>query len=303
MLDGARRNFRRAVTRFSNPSLPEIAGLYWRALRLQLAARPPRIPHSRVLSDGARTVISLTTIPARARHVRPALLSLLDQTTPADRIMLAYPETSLRGAGPYPDPASLNLPDGIDVVRCSDSGPSTKLLPALSLEPDALIIVADDDVIYPRDFVATLKAAHRREPGTAWGYRGVRLDGKTPFAHLPHLLASGLAAPAPADVLFGTWGYAVTAGMLDRAVHDYSGQDDAVRWVDDIWISGHLARRGVPRKILTSSLFPVESPTVLRAALTSGINRSGANDDAAIKVFAGDWGSPAAATGSGGDDD
>lgn len=287
-----RRNFARATARFANASASEIVALYWRTLRCHFARANNAPPRSPPRHDGLRVVVSLTTIPVRARHIRPALHSLLDQTRPADRIMLAYPEHSLRTGKPYPDPASLGLPDGVDIIRCNDSGPSTKLLPALGLETAALIIVADDDVVYPRDFIATLVAAHESEPGTAWGYRGVVLDGVTAFVELPHLLASGLAAPAQVDVLFGTWGYAVTAAMFDAAVKDFSGHLEAVRWVDDVWISGHLARRGISRKVLATRLFPVETLTVMRQALTSGINRSGANDEAAIRAFANDWRKP-----------
>lgn len=290
------RNLARATARFRNASAGEIAAMYWRAARLQFTASTPsrHIPQPSIRPE--RVVISLTTIPARARHIRPALLSLLDQDEPADRILLNYPVTSLRTGAPYPDPATLDLPAGIDVLRCTDSGPSTKLLPAIGAEPGALIIVADDDVIYPSDFVATLLAAHRSEPAPAWGYRGVALNRQAPFAELSHIFASALDEPQVADILFGTWGYAVTADMFDEGVFNYPGVDDAVRWVDDVWISGHLARRGVPRKIVASRLFPVESLTVMRQALTSGINRSGENDEIAIAAFGDDWSRPNKAT-------
>lgn len=286
------RNIARAAARFKNASAGEIAAMYWRAVRLQFAAGAPSRAIPRCDTRPERVVISLTTIPARARHIRPALLSLLDQDEPADRILLNYPAASLRTGAPYPDPTTLDLPAGVDLVRCTDSGPSTKLLPAIDAEPHALIIVADDDVIYPRDFVATLLAAHRSEPATAWGYRGVALNQPAPFAELSHIFASAIDAPQVADILFGTWGYAVTADMFNESVFKYPGVDGAVRWVDDVWISGHLARGGVPRKIVTSLLFPVESLTVMRQALTSGINRSGENDEIAIAAFGDDWSRP-----------
>ena len=51
---------------------------------------------------------------------------------------------------------------------------ATKLLPVLQAEreSDVVIIAADDDVIYPPDFVATLLRWRQARPGCALGLRG-----------------------------------------------------------------------------------------------------------------------------------
>lgn len=281
-----RRNLGRTLARYRHLSPLRALAIHWRAARLMLGAqvRPaPPVPMP------GRLVVTLTTIPARAGLLAPVLRSLLDQTEPADRIVLAWPDRALRGGAAYPDPATLDLPAGVDVLRCSDLGPATKLLPALRSEPDAVLVVVDDDVIYPRDFLAVLRAAAARHPGAAVGLRGVRLDPGCAFSDLPHVMCGGLARDQAVDVLFGTWGYLLPPGALDDAVHALEDAPPAVRWVDDVWISGHLARRGVPRVVLAAPTLPVETRASWRAALTDGPNRSGANDAAAIAHFAEDW--------------
>jgi hypothetical protein len=280
------QNIARSLARYRNPGLGQIAALYARALRLgwhaPVATPPPPRPE--------RLVVTLTTIPARASRLRTVLRSLLDQTEPADRIVLCLPWASRRDGAPYPDPAALTLPEGVEVLRCADEGPATKLLPTLLEEPGACVVVVDDDVVYPRGFLAALLAGHRADPGAALGLRGVRLEPGVPFPALPHVLCSALPTPAPVDILFGTWGYLVPPGALAGAVHDFSHAPEAVRWVDDVWISGHLARRGVRRVVLPTRGFPVETPASWTQALTDGPNRSGANDAVAIAYFDGDWG-------------
>jgi hypothetical protein len=91
------------------------------------------------------------------------------------------------------------------------------------------------------------------------------------------------------DVLFGTWGYLVPPGTLDTAVHDLADHPEHLRWVDDVWISGHLARRGVPRLVVPANEVPIETGNSRRQALTDGPNRSGENDRRAIEMFAADW--------------
>lgn len=285
-LDTARRDLRRTLARFANPGLTGALRVAARWLRLHLpigirqpppAARPERI------------VISLTTIPARVRSLAPVLRSLLDQDTPADRIILWLPSRSLRQNQDYPDAAEIDVPNGIEVMDCEDLGPATKLLHSLRVENGALIIAVDDDVVYPRTLVSTLLSAYRNEPETAFGLRGVNLQSGTRFVDLWHILSSGIDRAQPVDILFGTWGYMVPAWLCDGAIHDFSGYPEAVRWVDDVWISGHLARLGIARKVTPSDRFPLETFASMRQALTDGMNRSGENDETAIKAFGEIW--------------
>ncbi|MCL4674743.1 MAG: hypothetical protein KJZ59_01630, partial [Pararhodobacter sp.] len=276
----------RTLARYRNPTLAEIAGIYLRAL--SLAWRAPGLP-ALPAPRPERLVVTLTTIPARAHRLRTTLRSLLDQSEPADRIVLCLPRTARRGGAPYPDPATLALPAGVQVLRCTDEGPATKLLPTLRAEPGATLVVVDDDVVYPRDFLAGLLAAHRADPGAALGLRGVRVAPGVPFPALAHVMCSAIPAPVPVDILFGTWGYLLPPGVLDGAVQDFSGYPDAVRFVDDVWISGHLARRGVRRLVVPTRSFPVETPASAVQALTDGPNRSGDNDAVAIAAFARYW--------------
>ena len=273
---------RRLLDRFRCLRPASVARDLVRAVRLRLA--DPR-PRPVAAAGAARVVIALTTVPERGGSLRPVLRSLLDQSRPADRILLAWPDTSLRTGVPYPSPPP--LPAGVELVRCADHGPATKLLPALVAEPTALVIVVDDDVIYPVDFVASLLAGHAAHPGAVVGLRGWRFgcDVDRP----DHLFGTGVERPVEVDILLGTWGYLVPPGALDGAVHEFTGWPPQVRWVDDIWVSGHLARRGVCRFVVPARGLPLDTAVSSRAALLSGPNRCGANDRIALAAFSPWW--------------
>jgi hypothetical protein len=273
---------RRALARFANVGPAALARTLWRAATV----RPPA--ELRAPARAERIVVSLTTTPARARNLSRVLAGLLDQSVPPDRVVLALPRRTRAGVA-YPDRAELRLPPTVDVLPCEDEGPATKLLPALALEPDALIVVVDDDVVYPRGFIEALLAEHRRRPAAALGFRGVRLQPGLSFAELDHFFATGIPGARPVDVLFGTWGYMLPPGALGPQVRDFSGAPEALRWVDDIWVSGHLARAGVERWVVSSRELPVETSNIWRSALTSGVNASGENDRAGLEYFAADW--------------
>jgi hypothetical protein len=229
----------------------------------------------------------MSSIPSRLGHLRGVLNSLIDQSIPADRIVLALPAYSRREQRAYPSAADLRLPRGIEVMPCEDFGPVTKLLPALAAEPGAHLVVVDDDVVYPRDFLRTLLDATRRHPGCALGYRGVRLAPPQPLVDLEHVFATAIAESVTVDILFGTWGYLLPPGTLDAAVHPRTGE--AFRWTDDVWVSGQLARAKVPRLVVPAVAMPVETGNSMRRSLAGGPNRSGNNDEIAIAAFAADW--------------
>lgn len=286
-MSALQRYLHRRLDRFYRLPPGALARDVARAVRLHAPVLPaPALAAERrsaVPPRPERVVVTLTTVPGRLPRLRPVLRSLLDQSWPPDRVLLALPSHSLRTGRPYPPPPP--LPAGVDVLRCEDHGPATKVLPALAHERDAVLVVVDDDVIYPVHFLRDLLTAHRAHPRCAIGLRGWRLEPAVHPRDLRHVFGQALREPAPVDVLLGTWGYLIPPGALDDAVHDYSGWPSELRWCDDIWISGHLCLRGIPRMVIPSRGLPLETRSAWITALTDTINRSGHNDVVGLAAF------------------
>jgi hypothetical protein len=206
-------------------------------------------------SAGARLVVSMNFVPARAMWLQPALRSLVDQQQPADRVVLAWPWRSLTTGQPYPAPPQ--VPAGVEVVRGHDDGPATKPLPALKKDPGAIIVAVDDDGVYPVDFLSCLLAGHASHPHAAVGLRGWCLPADVDWPD--HVFATGIGNAGQVDVVMGMWGYLVPPGALASEVHDFAGSPPAVRWADDVWISGILARRRVDRFVIPATGLPLET--------------------------------------------
>ncbi len=76
--------------------------------------------------------VGVTTLPSRIGRLRPTVDSLLGQTVPPDRIFVCVPERSVREESAYELPGWLKEPpSGVQLVRCDDDGPATKLLGCL----------------------------------------------------------------------------------------------------------------------------------------------------------------------------
>lgn len=179
-------------------------------------------------------VVGVTTLPSRIGLIRPCLESLLDGERRPDRIILTLPdEPLLREAGGYqvPDFLTDRAWHGglVEVARLSrDCGPGSKLLGALStIAEPALLILADDDVRYTRDFVARFAAAQAAAPDRAFSGWTYRWNGLT--------------------VGQGCDGFALWTSHLLSAKAFFERCVEGTRFVyhDDLWISFYLALQDV----------------------------------------------------------
>ncbi|SFR32341.1 hypothetical protein SAMN04488005_0292 [Yoonia tamlensis] len=262
-------------------------------------------------------IVSLSTIPPRFSDLQPALEGLLRQTAPVDEIRLYIPKAYRRFPdwdGQLPD-----VPKGINIIQPEeDIGPATKALFAARelAGTDADLIYCDDDRIYhprwieqmiaargPRSDIAVttsaLGQAHRA------GILAPSRHGPPPVrarftdftqAHMWALLKRKLrqlltghivpkpngllryAKPGFVHVAEGFGAVLVKPDFFDETMFDIP----PVLWsVDDIWLSGHLERKGIG--ILCASGFAIPPTTGAhdQAALASnvfdGADRSEAN--------------------------
>ncbi|WP_217519949.1 glycosyltransferase family 2 protein [Vibrio metschnikovii] len=108
-------------------------------------------------------IISLTTYSKRIKTVHKTVLSLLNQTLLADKIILWLDETEIRH---HQLPAELlDLESDVFEIRfCPNYKSYKKLIPTLQLYPDATVITFDDDIDYPADQVEKLVISHFKNP-------------------------------------------------------------------------------------------------------------------------------------------
>jgi hypothetical protein len=126
-----------------------------------------------------KTIVSLTSFPARLPATIKVIESMMSQTLRPDKIVLYL--TSAQ----FPDKSLPNelaeLCDGnfFDIRFCDKPFKCyTKLVPALQDFPNDIIITVDDDMIYPPDLIERLVAAHKKYPNAVVGHdvRRMRLN-------------------------------------------------------------------------------------------------------------------------------
>lgn len=182
-------------------------------------------------------VAAMTTTPKRINIIETSLDSLLGQTWKLDVVYLFIPFVFKRDGTVYQIPQWLAKKQGVQIVRCEDSGPSTHMLEVLRKErdPHTFILQVDDDQLYGKDLLASLLRGNGPSPGRAIG-------AATQHAHT-HL--QGI-------VLEGVHGVLFQRKHFDPTVFDHSKFCRECWLHDDLWLSAHLAKRAIGREQLFS---------------------------------------------------
>jgi len=116
--------------------------------------------------------ISISTIPQRIKNLKDSVESLLNQTQKPDKIFINIPFKYKRFneiIDDYQIPKFNN--NIIEITRCEDCGPGTKLLGSLDkFEKNSLVILADDDHIYEDYMIEKFFYFYSKAPNNAYSF-------------------------------------------------------------------------------------------------------------------------------------
>jgi hypothetical protein len=222
--------------------------------------------------DNRRVIASLSTVPDRINTIR----SLLKQTRPPDEILLAIPKFSVRERRHYVVPKYISRLPRVRILRTrEDWGPATKFIAAIQDElaagrQNTLIMVVDDDRVYPRDALETYLHYSEQLPDAALCFRGAAMPSTLDWDDAKMIRASDLREPRAVAVITGCGSYLVQPRFFDESLWDYSVAPRVAFHIDDIWISGCLSRRGVKRYVVPASAM---MRSVLRQRWTVSLNK------------------------------
>ena len=210
-------------------------------------------------SNDRRVIASLSTVPDRIGNLEPTIRSLLKQTRPPDEIVLAIPEFSVREQRLYIVPKYISRLPRVRILHCAeDWGPATKFIGAIRDElaagrENTLIMVVDDDRLYPRDALETYLYYSEQLPNAALCFRGAAMPSTLDWDDAKMIYAKDVREPRPVAVITGCGSYLVQPRFFDQSLWDYSKAPSVAFYIDDIWISAWLSRRGVKRYVIPAS--------------------------------------------------
>ena len=179
-----------------------------------------------------KLVISLTTIPSRMYLLNYTLDSLKNQSIKPDAIILNIPHMSVRFNIEYNIPNWLLNDHNIEIHRCEDFGPGTKLLGLFShpkIDDNTMLCIVDDDRLYPNNIVDTLVNFSNKYPTATIGYMAGLIDETK-------------REDAQAIKIQGCSGFLTRKKYFTDDIYECTRRN--FRYVDDDYISLHILKNG-----------------------------------------------------------
>ena len=168
--------------------------------------------------------VSLTTIPQRLGSLHKSIESLLKQSKKPDKIFINIPTQYKRFKENVEEDKIPKFDEKVEITRCEDCGPGTKLLGSLDkLKKNSLVILADDDNTYDDYMIEKFFYYYSLYPNNAYSF----------YVHALGNFGIGQGAD----------GFAINTNHLkgiksfyDKVVKDYK----ELFLYDDLWISYFL---------------------------------------------------------------
>ena len=111
-----------------------------------------------------KVIVSFTSYPRRIKDVWLVAETLLRQSVKPDEVILWLADSQFDGLQSLP-PRLLALQErGLTIRFCDDLRSHKKYYYALQEHPNDLVILADDDMFYPRDTLKKLMKLHEKYP-------------------------------------------------------------------------------------------------------------------------------------------
>ena len=169
--------------------------------------------------------VSLTTIPRRVKNLSKSVESLLKQTRKPDKIFINIPTKYRRFEEIIENDHIPRFDDlTVEIIRCEDFGPGTKLLGSLGkFKKDSLVVLADDDHIYEDYMIEKFNYFYSRAPENAYSF----------YVHPLKNFGVGQGAD----------GFAINSNFLkgvDRFYDHMVKKNDNLFIHDDLWTSFFL---------------------------------------------------------------
>jgi len=116
--------------------------------------------------------VSVSTIPQRVKNLNESIRSLLNQTRKPDKIFINIPFKYKRFRETIDDNQIPKFDSSIvEITRCEDCGPGTKLLGSLNkFKKNSLVILADDDNVYEDYMIEKFYYFYSKAPNNAYSF-------------------------------------------------------------------------------------------------------------------------------------
>lgn len=190
-----------------------------------------------------KLIVSLTSFPERMQTIHVTNNTLLNQTIKPDKLILWLAEEQFINREQDLPKELLMLKDfGLEIKWCEDLKSYKKLIPALKEFPNDVIVTADDDLYYPKDWLESLYNAYLDNPKYVYTRRACGINLKDNLILVSPHYANKNYKPTYLNQLMGGAGTLYPPNALYKDVFNVELVKNLVPTHDDIyfWIMAVL---------------------------------------------------------------
>ena len=250
-------------------------------VRLELALRMPhKLTTAKSHNVPEGLIVSLTSYPPRFSTLHLTLAALLMQSVRPDKVVLWIAEEDLEL---LPSRVRRLTKRGLEIRSCEDIRSYKKLIYSLSAFPNAYIATADDDVYYPKDWLATLLGGCRDDVRSIICHRARRLkrsaDGRiASYSEWENDVQDARARAASTDLVpIGIGGVLYPPHCFSHEVGDRGLFERLSPDGDDLWFFWMARRKGTRHKKVGGRFQAITWAGSQQTRLFEG-NSAGGND-------------------------
>lgn len=235
-------------------------------------------------------IVSLTSYPKRIHTAYQTIWSILHQNTRADNVILWLAKEQFpNGLDDLPLELVKLQGEGLTIRWCEDLKSYKKLIPVLREFPLAVIITADDDVIYDKSWLGGLIRAFTQDPMVVHCYRAHKLavdwKGIAPYKTWKKSIFVSSGRSSYLYFFTGVGGVLYPPGALSERVMNKNLFSTLCPWGDDIWFWGNVVLNGYRIHVIPSKKVYAEVYGTQEVGLWHE-NVDGQRNDLQIAAFA-----------------
>lgn len=184
-----------------------------------------------------KIIVSLTSFPGRIDTLWITIESILRQTVKPDKILLWLAESQFDGLESLPDSLLFLQKRGLTIRFCYDLRSHKKYFYTMQEHPDDLVVLLDDDMIYPFDTIEKLMKLHYKYPADICTITGqVIVPGKLPSQWRNPMLSEKLEHSDELQIFSGS-GSLYPPHTVHKDAFDKKKIQDICPYADDLWLT------------------------------------------------------------------
>lgn len=233
-------------------------------------------------------IVSLTSFPERMYEIHYTLYSLLTQTYKPSKVVLWLAKEQFPNLEKdIPEKVLMLKENGLTINWCSNLYSYKKLIPSLKEYPNHIIVTADDDVFYDKEWLERLVLAHKKHSNCIICHRAHKIklnkDIIAPYKKWKKCI-KGSDKASYLNFLTGIGGVLYPANCFYKDVLNENLFNEIVPKADDVWFWAMAVLNGykilVPKNYIKDVRYlnPERERGLTNEITLFSMNKKGGND-------------------------